>query len=270
MSGAAKDVRKPHAESAPKTGEASPRFVPLANLRRLSKCGQVAAVCFRIRNHEIEFLLIRTSGGGKWTFPKGSAEPGLTHAQAAALEAFEEAGVHGRIEEAAFARYFRVPPPDKCGKKQRHGKGAVNAHLCEVVRLSAVRESYRKRTWFPADEAAQCLREGREAKEAAEIVQIVHQAVQRIQRMGDGNMAGEPGIRYRRESLERELLHNDGLRKVKFDFFEAYGWMTPQPALGSGQAMHRPARAREAGSLRETVACEILEFEPPKRPKLPN
>ena len=49
--------------------------------------------------------------GGRWTFPKGRVESGLTHAQAAALEAFEEAGVHGRIEEAAFARYVRVKAP---------------------------------------------------------------------------------------------------------------------------------------------------------------
>src|ERR1700733_4389740 len=78
----------------------------LSQLRRLRECDQVAAVCYRIRGGEIEFLLVRTNSG-HWTFPKGKAEPGLTHAQAAALEAFEEAGVHGRIEEASFASYIR-------------------------------------------------------------------------------------------------------------------------------------------------------------------
>src|ERR1700686_1104789 len=77
----------------------------LSQMRRLRECEQVAAVCYRIRNGEIEFLLVRTNSG-HWTFPKGGAEPGLTHAQVAALEAFEEAGVHGRIEEASFARYI--------------------------------------------------------------------------------------------------------------------------------------------------------------------
>jgi len=60
----------------------------------------------------IEFLLVQTRGG-RWIFPKGGVERGLTRAQSAALEAFEEAGVHGRIEAAAFARYFksgRIPP----------------------------------------------------------------------------------------------------------------------------------------------------------------
>ena len=89
-----------------RTTDASPKFVPLANLRKLRECQQVAAVCYRVRNDSVEFLLVRTRGG-RWIFPKGNAEPGLTHAQAAALEAFEEAGVHGRIEEACFSRYSR-------------------------------------------------------------------------------------------------------------------------------------------------------------------
>ena len=79
----------------------------LSQLRKLCECEQVAAVCYRVKKGSVEFLLVRTRGGGRWTFPKGSTEAGLTHAQAAALEAFEEAGVHGRIEEASFARYRR-------------------------------------------------------------------------------------------------------------------------------------------------------------------
>ena len=78
-------------------------FISLKQLRRLRGSEQVAAVCYQISKGGLEFLLVRTRNG-RWTFPKGSVESGLTHAQAAALEAFEEAGVHGRIEEAAFAR----------------------------------------------------------------------------------------------------------------------------------------------------------------------
>src|SRR5258706_6492513 len=84
----------------------SARFFRLEHLRQLRESEQVASVCYRVRKSGIEFLLVQTHGG-RWTFPKGSAEPGLTHAQAAALEAFEEAGVHGRMEEVAFTRYVR-------------------------------------------------------------------------------------------------------------------------------------------------------------------
>src|ERR1700739_898837 len=80
-------------------------FLRLSRLRQLRDCEQVAAVCYRIRGGSIEFLLVRTRGSGRWTFPQGNAEPGITQAQAAALEAFEEAGVHGRMQEASFAQY---------------------------------------------------------------------------------------------------------------------------------------------------------------------
>jgi len=82
----------------------------------------VAAVCYRMGRSGIQFLLVRTRNG-RWTFPKGSVEAGLTQAQAAALEAFEEAGVHGRMEEASFARYVR--------RKRRTGAPlVVYAYLC--------------------------------------------------------------------------------------------------------------------------------------------
>ena len=63
---------------------------------------QVAAVCYRRRGPSVEFLLVNTNGGGKWTFPKGDPESYLSHGQAAEREAWEEAGVRGRIELATF------------------------------------------------------------------------------------------------------------------------------------------------------------------------
>ena len=78
-------------ESRRTTGTSpSTKFFRLSQLRKLRGCDQVAAVCYRVRRSDIEFLLVRTNSG-HWTFPKGKAEPGLTHAQAVALEAFEEA-----------------------------------------------------------------------------------------------------------------------------------------------------------------------------------
>src|SRR5580700_2174932 len=143
----------------PTTGkrQTSAPFIPLSRLRKLCGSDQVAAVCFRLREGRVEFLLVRTRGGERWTFPKGCAEPGLTHAQAAALEAFEEAGVHGRIEEAAFARYIRRKRGSMGNTTSRSGEKtvAVNAHLCEVSRLSAPKESKRNRTWFSVEEAKQ-------------------------------------------------------------------------------------------------------------------
>src|ERR1700735_3892675 len=113
-----------------RTSAPAAKFFQLSELRRLRRSEQVAAVCYRIRGKAIEFLLVQTRGG-RWIFPKGSAEPGLTHAQAAALEAFEEAGVHGCIEEAAFAQYRRKRGGErKSSRRPARKEFAVNAHLC--------------------------------------------------------------------------------------------------------------------------------------------
>ena len=158
------------------------KFLRLAHLRRLKNCEQVAAVCYRVRRSEIEFLLVQTRGG-RWTFPKGSAEPGLTHAQAAALEAFEEAGVHGRMEEASFARYVRRKGSRNLGARPAEKDIVVNAYLCEVRRLEPPPEFGRNRTWFSAEKAKQQLREGRKADYGAQLARVVDRAVARIERL---------------------------------------------------------------------------------------
>jgi 8-oxo-dGTP pyrophosphatase MutT (NUDIX family) len=157
----------------------------LSQLRRLRECEQVAAVCYRIRGEEIEFLLVRTNSG-HWTFPKGKAEPGLTHAQAAALEAFEEAGVHGRMEEASFARYVRrkrrgMRDPARSDRSIEK-EIVVQAHLCEVSRLEAPQEPGRTPTWFSAKKAKRQLGEDRTAVFASELARVVDRAVSRISR----------------------------------------------------------------------------------------
>jgi 8-oxo-dGTP pyrophosphatase MutT (NUDIX family) len=160
----------------------SPGAVRVSQLSKLPKCEQVAAVCYRFRNGAVEFLLVQTRGSGRWTFPKGSAEPGLTHAQAAAMEAFEEAGVHGRIEESAFVRYICSKPGSRASSKGSAGF-AVSAHLCEVRRLSKPKEANRNRTWFSVKETKFQLREGREEVDGATFARVVDRAVARIRKL---------------------------------------------------------------------------------------
>jgi 8-oxo-dGTP pyrophosphatase MutT (NUDIX family) len=176
---------------------------------------QVAAVCYRIRKHGIEFLLVQTSGR-RWIFPKGGVEPGLTHAQSAALEAFEEAGVHGRMEQIPFARYFRRKPDAAAATKTRRSSGArssqpqlaVTAHLCEVTRLELPQESNRHPTWFSAAKAKQRLLEHRAAEFGTELARVVDRALSRIQRVhNEGNNHLQPS-------------HRDELQKVRFEAFE--------------------------------------------------
>lgn len=170
----------------------TPKFFRVALLRKLRACQQVAAVCYRVRETGIEFLLVRTRGSGRWTFPKGGAEPGLTHAQAAALEAFEEAGVHGRMEESSFTHYLArkrsTTRPAAKRSKTASGRSSekdipVNAHLCEVTRLSTPEESNRNPTWFSAKKAKLRLRDDRSPEEGSELARVVDRAVSRIHRL---------------------------------------------------------------------------------------
>ena len=227
-----RDSRLAAVRSPDRTRPISAEFVRLSHLRKLCECEQAAAVCYRVRGKGIEFLLVRTRGGGRWTFPKGSAEPGLTHAQAAALEAFEEAGVHGRIEEASFARYVRRErggarkSAAKSGKKEL----AVYAHLCEVSRLSPPKESKRNRTWFSVEDAKRRLREGRKSDDGAEFVRVVDQAVARIQQLGSGAVIVDRVLegrtaerRPQRDRPQLDALQEDALQRVQFEAFVEAG-----------------------------------------------
>jgi len=195
-----------------RTSQSAAKFFHLSHLRRLKRCEQVAAVCYRVGAGNVQFLLVQTRGG-RWTFPKGSAEPGLTHAQAAALEAFEEAGVHGRMEEASFTCYVRRKRVGNSDERSSSRSGdkelAVNAHLCEVTRLDPPQEFDRNPTWFSARKAKLRLREGRKTDYGAELARVVDRAVARIQRLhsGNGTAPGEPQL---------HATKKDALQKVHF------------------------------------------------------
>ena len=194
---------------------------------------QVAAVCYRIRRQGIEFLLVQTRGG-RWIFPKGGVESGLTHAQSAALEAFEEAGVHGWMEEIPFARYFRRKPATAT-KDTRPAAAqssppalAVAAHLCEVSRLEPPQESNRNPTWFSAEKAKQRLFEDRAPEFAAELARVVDRAAARIRRLHGGSYPGPGHTSLGHTSLDHtrlvhtSLIHTrkDALQEVRFEAFE--------------------------------------------------
>jgi 8-oxo-dGTP pyrophosphatase MutT (NUDIX family) len=140
---------------------------------------QVAAVCYRRRGAAIEFLLVNTNGGNKWTFPKGSTEARLSHSQAAEREAAEEAGAIGTIEPRHFHLYI-------------HSKGVfwqpggvqefvVKAFLMEVQQMRKPDESNRRPTWFSPEEAKRRLAKGREVKYFHELEAVIDRALERIQ-----------------------------------------------------------------------------------------
>jgi 8-oxo-dGTP pyrophosphatase MutT (NUDIX family) len=139
---------------------------------------QVAAICYRRKGGDIEFLLVNTNGGSKWTFPKGAPEPRLSHSQAAEREALEEAGAIGVIEPRHFHLYL-------------HSKGVfwqpngvqeyvVKAFLMEVRQIRIDCEPMRNPTWFTAAEARRILAKGREIKYADELQGVIDRALDKL------------------------------------------------------------------------------------------
>jgi 8-oxo-dGTP pyrophosphatase MutT (NUDIX family) len=128
-------------------------------VRKLTKSGSKAqrasAVAMRERPAGgVEFLLVRTSSGDRWTFPKGRRERGETLSEAAAREALEEAGVRGRAEPEPFAHY-RYP------SSARHGD-LVAAFRFEVTREGLGAERDRDPAWYGLEAARSRLASGRD------------------------------------------------------------------------------------------------------------
>ena len=136
----------------------------------------VAAVCYRVRGGEPEFLLVRTRNG-HWTFPKGRVDQDATHADAAAREAYEEAGVTGSVEPVPFLCY-RHCKPRQPGSRRR--VILVDAHLCKVERLAPPAEEYRNPTWFSVSKAKRRLEKFRISEFAAEVTSVIDRATERI------------------------------------------------------------------------------------------
>ena len=58
---------------------------------------QYGAVCWRLHRGKVEVLLVTSRDTGRWIIPKGWPISGLTPADTAAREAWEEAGVQGEL-----------------------------------------------------------------------------------------------------------------------------------------------------------------------------
>jgi 8-oxo-dGTP pyrophosphatase MutT (NUDIX family) len=139
---------------------------------------KVAAVCYRRRGNGLEFLLVNTRGGNKWTFPKGSTDPKLSHCQAAEREAAEEAGALGKID----ARHFHLYLYSKGVFWQPEGvqEFVVKAFLMEVHQMRRPDETNRKPTWLSPEEAKRRLAKGREVKYFRELEAVIDRALERI------------------------------------------------------------------------------------------
>ncbi|WP_127901764.1 NUDIX hydrolase [Solirhodobacter olei] len=115
---------------------------------------QVAGLCWRLSSGgKLEVLLVTSRDTGRWILPKGWPIKGLDAANSALREAFEEAGVDGRVASAEIGRF----PYVKVMGEDRGFPCEVAVFPIEVRRLRDVFPEcdQRRRKWFPIEKAAQ-------------------------------------------------------------------------------------------------------------------
>jgi 8-oxo-dGTP pyrophosphatase MutT (NUDIX family) len=105
----------------------------------------------------IEILLITSRETRRWVVPRGNWIPGLSPAESAAQEAFEEAGISGPVDGEPAGRY-------SYDKRRRNG-ALVRADVrLFTMRVEQEHEDWperaeRERRWFSPDEAAAAVAE---------------------------------------------------------------------------------------------------------------
>ncbi len=118
---------------------------------------KVAAVCCRpVLNGDVMFLLVRSRGGNRWTFPKGTVEPGESPAATASREALEEAGVVGTVETSPLGTYRKVVPARRFLESGDDEEVLALLFLYSGVRSTG--EPGRRPTWFLHQRAAMAFR----------------------------------------------------------------------------------------------------------------
>ena len=66
---------------------------------------QFAALCYRVVKGKMQILLITSRGTGRWIIPRGWPMDNKTPSEAALIEAWEEAGVKGKVHEVSLGLF---------------------------------------------------------------------------------------------------------------------------------------------------------------------
>ena len=114
---------------------------------------QSSVIPWRMKNGEVEILVILSSKKKHWVVPKGIWEPGLTARESAAREALEEAGVEGLVAETVIGTYAYPKWGATC---------TVEVYPMEVTRVlpdEEWQEVHRGREWVSLKQAAKKLKQ---------------------------------------------------------------------------------------------------------------
>ncbi|MDM9628558.1 NUDIX hydrolase [Rhizobium sp. S152] len=114
---------------------------------------QVGGLCFRINDAgEPDVLLITTRETKRWTIPKGWPIAGLSQHKSAKQEAWEEAGVKGKVRIKPFGSFIY----DKVLPNGDAVPADVQVHLIKVRETRSIfpERGQRELAWVSASEAS--------------------------------------------------------------------------------------------------------------------
>lgn len=122
---------------------------------------QYAALCWRHGKSATEVLLITSRETGRWVIPKGWPMEGHSPSDAAAIEAWEEAGVLGQVNPDCLGVFSYNKVTDRSVKKPPVQPCMVSVFEMEVTELAPKfpEQRQRRRKWFALDVAARKVAE---------------------------------------------------------------------------------------------------------------
>ena len=118
---------------------------------------QYAAIPWRMRGGFLEVMLVTSRRRGRWIVPKGWQAKGLTPLQSAEREAFEEAGVIGRVGPEPIGSYRYSWPREDGSSEPRHVT-VFGLHVLGTL-VNWPERDQRKRLWWPLDAACDAVGE---------------------------------------------------------------------------------------------------------------
>ena len=67
---------------------------------------QIGALCYRLSKKNVKILLITSRRSKRWIIPKGWKIDKMSNRKSVALEAWEEAGIQGRVSDRSIGTYY--------------------------------------------------------------------------------------------------------------------------------------------------------------------
>ncbi len=124
--------------------------------RKTDVRAQFAALCWRIKNDQLQICLVTSRNSQRWILPKGWPMHKQTPALAAATEAMEEAGVSGDAIDHCVGVYTYSKPLKVDGAPI-----VVMVYPVHVLHVHSKwpEKHQRRRKWFSAKKAAKKLSE---------------------------------------------------------------------------------------------------------------